>query len=304
MRNLHRVSERFRHLDRARGASVTRWLLPAVTLVFALPPVAAAETRTTSFASESLRREVAYAVDLPDSYDSGDRRYPVVYALHGLFEGPSFWSRRGLDAIYREAVKKGEFPEAIVVAVDGGDSFFINGPLGRYEDMVVKDLVAHVDATFRTVAERRGRALLGISMGGYGALRTAFEHPQTFGAVATHSAMLLREIPTAAAGARGGQMQAFRSAFGNPIDPKLWEAVDPLRLAQTADPKSAPALYLDCGASDRFGLFAGNTELHRRLEARGVAHEFALRPGDHGYEYVRSVLPLSLRFIALHLSRP
>jgi S-formylglutathione hydrolase FrmB len=68
-------------------------------------------------------------------------------------------------------------------------------------------------------------------------------------------------------------------------------------LAARADPGQAPALYFDCGSADRYGLFKGNEELHRRLQARGVAHEFALRPGDHGYDFVRSALGYSVRFL-------
>lgn len=275
--------------------------IAVIGLCLLLTPVLGAEIRTASLASPSLGREVAYLVDVPDSYGKGNRRYPVIYALHGLFEGPSFWERRGLATIFHEAVARGEFPQTIVVAVDGANSFFINGPQGRYEDLVVKDLVAHVESTYRTAGGRDSRALLGISMGGYGALRIAFAHPAVFGVVATHSAMLLTQIPTARAGAGAGHLRAFHAAFGNPVDAALWNTADPLRLATQAPRDALPALYFDCGAADRFGLVAGNTDLHRRLEARGINHEFALHPGDHGYEYVRSVLPLSLRFLAERL---
>src|SRR5262249_25467630 len=150
---------------------------------------------------------------------------------------------------------------------------------------------------------RDGRALLGISMGGYAALRMGLSHPEAFRAVATHSAMLLDKAPTADEGAGRGQMAAFHKVFGDPIDAALWTANDPLALAQKVDAKSAPALYFDCGTEDRYGLFAGNRELHRRLEARSVAHEFALYPGDHGYEYVRTVLDKSLRFLGKQLGK-
>lgn len=274
-----------------------------VLAVAAAPALALADVRSTTFRSPSLGKDVAYVVDLPDSYATGFRRYPVVYALHGLFESPSFWERRGLAPLFHDAVTKKEFPEAIVVAVDGGNTFFVNGPQGKYEDLVVKDLVSHVESTYRTAPGRDGRALLGISMGGYAALRIALTHPDLFGAVATHSAMLLTKIPSAAAGARQWHMQAFHAAFGDPIDESLWAAADPLRLAEKAGTSGLPALSFDCGASDRFGLSAGNTELHRRLEARGVAHRFELLPGDHGYEYVRASLPASLRFLAQHLQK-
>jgi S-formylglutathione hydrolase FrmB len=135
----------------------------------------------------------------------------------------------------------------------------------------------------------------------YMVLRIAFKEPGLFVAVAAHSAMLLTKTPSRDDGAGRWHMDAFHRAFGDPIDAALWSASDPLRLAQAADSKTAPALWFDCGAQDRFGLFAGNQALHEALEARRITHEFALPPGDHGYEYVRTVLPRSLRFLASRL---
>jgi len=269
----------------------------ALVLLLAAAP-AAAEMRYATFPSPSLGKDVAYAVHLPASYaTSGARRYPVLYAFHGLFESPGFWERRGLTPMIESLWQKGDLPEMVVVAVDGDNSFFVDGPAGRWEEMVTRDFLAHVESTYRVRPGRAGRAALGISMGGYAALRMALEHPELFRAVATHSAMLLEKVPTAEEGAGRWQMTAFYKVFGNPIDGALWAANDPLTLARQADPKTAPALYFDCGSEDRYGLFAGNRELHKRLEARGVAHEFGLYPGDHGYEYVRSVLDKSLRFL-------
>jgi S-formylglutathione hydrolase FrmB len=114
--------------------------------------------------------------------------------------------------------------------------------------------------------------------------------------------MLLEKVPTAEEGAGRWHLAAFSKVFGTPIDAALWTANDPLALAAKADPKATPALYFDCGTEDRYGLFAGNRELHRRLEARGVAHEFGLYPGDHGYEYVHTVLDKSLRFLGRALA--
>lgn len=259
---------------------------------------AGAEVQQTSFHSPSLDRDVSVAVQLPPSYaTSPKRRFPVVYALHGLFESPAFWERRGLAAALDSLWAAGTVPEFLVVAVNGGNSFFVNGPEGRYEDLIVKDAPAWVEGAYRVAPGRAGRALWGVSMGGYGALRVAFDHPEVFCAVATHSAMLLEAPPTASDGAGSWQMNAFHQAFGDPIDAGLWRASDPLALADAADPKTAPALYFDCGQQDRYGLFRGNSELHRRLEARKIPHTFGLYPGNHGYEYVHTVLEKSLRFL-------
>ena len=141
-------------------------------------------------------------------------------------------------------------------------------------------------------------------MGGAGALNIASAHPSVLGPVAPQPAMLHPQIPTAEGGARGGQMRAFTGVFGDPIDAAAWKANDPLELAKTVDVKDLPALYLDCGSEDRYGLSAGNKRLHETLEARKVPHGFGLYPGDHGYEYVHTVFPKSLAFLKDRLPKP
>lgn len=266
-------------------------------LLFLLPAASWAELRETSFESKNLGRAVACTIQLPPSYATSKTRYPVVYVLHGLFESEAAWRSRGLDRILEELWAKGAVPELVLVAVDGGNSFFVNSPTGRYEDLVTQDAVAFAERELRVIPGREARGLLGVSMGGYAALRIGLAHPEAFGAVASHSAMLLTAIPRAEDGAGRWQMDAFHRIFGDPIDPKLWQDADPLTWAARAEAAAAPRLYFDCGDRDRYGLFAGNEALHRRLEARGVAHEFSLQPGDHGYEYVRTVLPRSLAFL-------
>jgi S-formylglutathione hydrolase FrmB len=266
--------------------------------VLLLAPAARAEVRYASFRPQSLGRDVAVAVQLPPSYAASPRRkYPVLYVLHGLFESHTFWERRGLAAALDRLWAEGALPEFVVVGPEGGNSFFVNAPGGRYEDLVTRDLPAWAEANYRILPGREGRGLWGVSMGGYAALRIAFTHPEAFQVVVTHSAMLLEKMPTAEDGAGLWQMNAFWSVFGKPIDAKLWAANDPLALAAKADPASVPALSFDCGQQDRYGLFRGNEDLHKELAAAGVRHEFALHPGDHGYEYVLSVFDKGLRFV-------
>ena len=273
-----------------------------VSAVIAAASSAGADVLATRFYSESLKREVACAVHLPPSYATGNKTYPAVYALHGLFESSQFWERRGLSAQLDDLWARQVLPEFVLVAIDGGNSFFVNSPLGAYEDLVTRDTIAHVEGTYRVRKERAGRGLLGVSMGGYAALRIAMSHPDLFAAVATHSAMLLAGPPRPGQGAAPQHLAAFARVFGEPPDLALWKANDPLDWATRASAASLPALSFDCGDRDRYGLAAGNEELHRRLESRKISHEFALHPGDHGYEYVRSVLPGSLAFLSKRLT--
>src|SRR5207245_7308473 len=129
----------------------------ALVLLLAAAP-AAAEVRYATFSSPSLGKDVAYAVQLPPSYaTAASRRYPVVYALHGLFEGPGFWERRGLAPMLESLWQKGGVPEMVVVAVDGDNSFFVDGPAGRWETMMSRDFVPRVEPTYRVMAAPAGR---------------------------------------------------------------------------------------------------------------------------------------------------
>ncbi len=279
--------------------------MPRLAVVLGLIVVvpAGAEVHSSRFASKALGREISALVQLPPSYAaSPGRRYPYVIVLHGLFESPGFWERRKLAPLLEQGWAEGRLPEFVLVAVDGGNSFYVNSPGGRFEDVVLEDAPAWIESTLRVHKGRAARGLWGVSMGGYASLRVALSHPEAFAAVAAHSAMLLERIPSLEQGAGRWHMQAFSQVFGDPIDETLWSANDPLRLALRAEPKGAPALFFDCGAQDRYGLARGNQALHRALAARGIQHAFALPPGDHGYEYVLSVVENSLRFLGSALT--
>jgi len=275
-------------------ASLRAALVALLTLA-GLP--AAAEVRPGTFRSESLGHDVSYVVDVPPSYDgSGSRKYPVVYALHGLFEGSGFWERRGLAPILARLRETGAVPEFLVVAVDGGNSFFVNAPGGRYEDLVTKDLVAHVEATYRVVPAGRGGApgrVDGRLRGPARRLRPAGPlrrggHPQR------HAP---RAHPLGRSGRRALAHGRLQQGLRRPDRPCALGRERPARPSQEGRPQGGPRPLPGLRAEDRFGLASGHRELHRILDERGVAHEFELPPGDHGYEFVRARLEKSLRFL-------
>ncbi len=165
-------------------------------------------------------------------------------------------------------------PEFLVVAVDGGNSFFVNGPTGRFEDMATQRPGGprREDLSRRTRA-RGPRALLGISMGGYAALRLAFEQPSLYRAVATHSAMLLERIPSTDQGAGRWHMAAFNAVFGNPIDPRAVDGQRPDRPRRGRSTRRRRRPSTSTAATeDRFGLAAGHRDLDAVLNERKIAH--------------------------------
>lgn len=128
------------------------------------------------------RPEATLFVSLPDSYrSSGDRRYPVVYALHGFGDG----GMSMVLALRGKGSSGPDVPEVIVVGIEGGNSlggsFFTNSPAtGNWEDLVTSEAISLVDRKFRTIASPEGRVLAGYSMGGFGSWRIAVSRPDLF----------------------------------------------------------------------------------------------------------------------------
>lgn len=137
-----------------------------------------------TFKSPSMKVDVGYCIYHPPGYDDAankEKRYPVVYYLHGGRPGNETKSV-SLAVDIHQAMKAGKVPPAIYVFVNGGRVSHYNTPdkdsLG--EDVFIKELIPHIDATYRTIAERRARGLEGFSQGGRGTARILFRYPELF----------------------------------------------------------------------------------------------------------------------------
>lgn len=143
--------------------------------------------RHATFRSPSMKMDVGYCIYLPPGYDdSGDRRYPTVYYLHGGRPGSEIKSVR-LATHFHRHITSGKVPPMIYVFVNGGPVSHYNMPDRKNamgEDVFVKELIPHIDATYRTVGRREGRGLEGFSQGGRGTTRIMFRHPHLFGSAA------------------------------------------------------------------------------------------------------------------------
>ena len=157
-----------------------------------------------------------------------------------------------------------------------------------------------IERTYRVRAGRAARGITGFSMGGYGALRIAFAHPELFGSVSAHSAALMRVPPQGIiAGAAAGNPAAeiLTNVFGNPIDRKFWDLNSPFVLAQkNAALLSKTKIYFDCGTEDSYGFYRGASELHQTLDSLKIPHEFHLYPGGHSVSYLVAHRDASFEF--------
>lgn len=262
-----------------------------------IPEGSRVEYRT--FHSEILDREIPYALYRPPSYDESDATYPVLFFLHGANENEKRWSTRGLtDLMLDRMVADGEIGEFLVAIPFGANSFYTNSLGGeRWEDMVIREFIPMIESGNRTEGTREGRAISGISMGGYGALKIAMRYPEMFESVSAHSAMLLDDFEDANVDPRRAQLYTslFDSIFGINESLDYWDSNNPLRMAREDDFGDL-AIYFDCGTEDEYGFFTGATLLHEILDSRGIEHEFHLYPGTHGWDYAREHTAASLEF--------
>lgn len=263
------------------------------------------------FQSKAMQRSWDYGIFLPKDYakdKTKTKTYPWIIHLHGMNENHQRFSYRGGAEVVDELMGKKQLPELILVCAEGGrTSFFLNGRFtARFEDMVVKDLVAHIEKTYRVKKGREHRALLGQSAGGGAALRIGLTHPEVFAAVATHSAAILPKDPDRLKeefpwiNSRGGR-DLVVAMFGHPVDQNLWRKSNPLWLAQKLEPDDLSGLkiYFDCGTRDRYGFHEPNLAFHKLLQKRKIQHEWrSVEGGRHGNDYNADQLPHSLAFIA------
>jgi S-formylglutathione hydrolase FrmB len=141
------------------------------------------------FHSEAVNRDMRFNIVLPKDYITSGKHYPVLYMLHGLTANYLEWTKLGVPQYANRH-------DLIVVMVDGGNSWYVNwaksydDQKNNWDDYITKDLIGYVDSHYRTIAKRQGRAISGLSMGGYGALAVGLRHPDMFCSIASHSGAL------------------------------------------------------------------------------------------------------------------
>jgi len=275
------------------------FVLAAIALSVSLPARAQSRIDCNALNSRTLKHEVRYCVYLPASYDAGAakhpaQRYPVLYFLHGLGDNEQTLFNSGGWTLLDDLHKQHKIGEFLIVAPEGGRTFYVNSADGsvRYSDFFLQEFIPHIENKYRIGVGRKNRAVSGISMGGYGALRLAFAHPELFSAVSAQSAALITESPqkldtAAQSGAPLGKLLA--TVFGNPIDVPHWRDNSPFVLAQkNVVAIRKLAIYFNCGQDDNYGFEKGTAALDEQLKKESVKHEYHPYPGDHSVTYFLS----------------
>lgn len=238
---------------------------------------------TLGYYSEPLGQQMQMCVALPQK----PGRHPLIVQLHGYSDDHTIWQRR--TTIELEAERIG----AAVAMLDGGLSFYTDAAdgTGDWEQHILFS-TALAERTFGVGGARSRRAIGGLSMGGYGAVKLGLKHPKLFGSVVSHSGAL-DIVRWSVASQRPARMRAI---FGT--RPRASE--DPMRLIAGAKP--LPRLWIDCGVDDF--LIEDNRRFHRLLERRGIRHDYREFPGAHTWAYWQARLPAAFDFHATWFNRP
>jgi len=258
--------------------------------------------------SRVLTQTVHYCVMLPPGYDTATagrspRRYPVLYFLHGLGDNEQTFFKSGGWDLIEDLRQQGRISDFLIVAPEGRRSFYINSADGRvrYGDFFIREFIPYIESRYSIRRERSARAISGVSMGGYGALRFAFAYPALFSSVSAQSAALIAESPrqTETMHAATPLNGLLGAVFGNPVDLHHWNQNSPFVVAKQNRARlrtTGLSIYFNCGREDEFGFDKGAAELHRQLQAEGIQHEFHLYPGNHGAAYFLAHLGETLMF--------
>ncbi len=265
---------------------------------FALAQSSVAKYEYFYLQSDLMWRKMPYRVIYPkDCFESKDKRYAVIYLLHGLSGNYKNWTER--TDVLRHALEY----DFLIVTVEGENGWYVDSsvkPNSFYESYIVKELIPEVDRKFRTVADRRYRIIAGLSMGGYGAIKFGLKYPDKFAIVGSFSGALaatsINEKKTLEWIAK-----SLLDAFGE-TGSETRKANDIFQIVQNLSEekiKALPFIYLDCGTEDF--LFKDNQEFARLLAEKKVRHEYRQLPGAHTWSYWNSQLQqfllLSKKFI-------
>ncbi len=251
----------------------------------------APQVHDREFQSKSLGRTMRYRVIVPADYDRTTRHYPALYLLHGLYGDFENWETR------TNLVQYAEKYQYIIVMPDAGDSWYTNSatvPQDKFEDYIVKDVVDEAETSWRIIRSPHRRAMAGLSMGGYAAVKFALRYPGLFAVAASISGAMNPTSPEIV------RLQPkfepnLSNVFG-PVGSETRRLNDVYELARTADPSAVPYLYLDIGNQD--WALTSDRELLTILSERKYRYEYHEYPGIHSWEYWDRRIPAVLEIVA------
>jgi S-formylglutathione hydrolase FrmB len=240
---------------------------------------------TIAVYSSSMKKEVKCVVITPNTYKKSKSKFPVVYLLHGYSGNYAQWINHA-----PQLGAKADALQMIFVCPDGGyGSWYLDSPVDssfKYETFMVKELVPHIDARYKTMAQKKHRAVTGLSMGGHGALYLSIRNKDVFGAAGSVCGGVdIRPFPN---------NWDLKKRLGDTVCCKQnWEDYSVINVASQLK-NGDVQLIIDCGLGDFF--LDVNRALHQKLLQMNIDHEYTERPGKHNKEYWSNAVDYHLLF--------
>lgn len=263
-------------------------LLLAVLVAAHIYIASSVKVKTVPLESRLVAKSLPYEVLLPTGYSliTSNKRYPVIYLLHG-------WGGHAPGWLTETKLKEYAARHQLIIVLPEGDNGWYTDsatvPTDKYESYILQELIPDVDYRFRTNTSREGRAIAGFSMGGYGALKFGLKHPDAFALSASMSGALDAPVRT--------DDDSIKQTFGEADNP-LRAANDLFQLARLLPAEQIAALpyfYMDCGAEDPWAKI--NRDLAGLFAERKIAYQYRELPGGHDWKYwdtqVQGILQLA-----------
>lgn len=257
----------------------------------------ASKVDTLQVASAAMNKTYKIAVVLPDSYAKSKISLPVLYLLHGAYGHFDDWLKKTPN---KNLVKNLADQYNLIIVMPEGEtfSFYLDSPVNKgsqFETFITQEVIQKVDKTYKTISNKSGRVITGLSMGGHGALYLSAKHPDLFCAAGSMSGALdmtvmLNRDPSAQV------VKLMEPVFGDKnADPEMYAKYSVLGMLDKIKANKLP-LIIDSGVDDF--LIEPNRELHRRLVYNKVDHDYTERPGAHTWEYWENSLPYHVLFFS------
>jgi S-formylglutathione hydrolase FrmB len=248
---------------------------------------------TINIYSASMKKNIHCVVVTPADYKMKEEHYPVVYLLHGYAGDYTNYIKK-----IRGFMKEADDLQMIFVCPDGNfSSWYFDSPVDsslRYETFVSNEVPKYIDAHYRTIKNKHGRGIAGLSMGGHGALFLAIRHPNIFGACGSMSGV----VDLFASHDKFDIIKRIGDTTNNNT---YWHDYSVINLIEKYNSKDSLAIIIDCGVDDF--TYLPNHRLHEKMLKLKIPHDYTERPGNHNWEYWSNAIKYQLLFFRAYFDR-
>ena len=256
-----------------------------------------------TFKSKTLDRDYNYNIYFPENYQTSNKRYPVLYLLHGSGGSEDDWVKSGnVKETADRLIESGAIPPSVIV-MPGSKSWWVDGYNEKAETAFFNDLIPHIDKKWRTIASKEGRLVAGLSAGGYGTVNFVLKRPDMFAAGAALSPASYTPLPPSHSSA--WKHATFLKPDGT-FDTEKWDELNYTSYIDDYKKQDIKVpLYINSGDHDTFDIAYHAAVLYQSLrEHQPELVEFRVVDGDHEWKVWSETLPEAMTYMYKFVDGP